>query len=116
MKKSEIERRDTVNRVLMVALGFIIGGLIAGGVALLMAPQSGEETRRKLKEGAVEAQKKAGMAVDNARERVMEKVDTTTEDLKERASKVKEIGKRVGEEQKASLERGARDTMDTMNY
>jgi gas vesicle protein len=27
--------------------GFLVGGLIAGTVALLYAPQSGEETRRK---------------------------------------------------------------------
>ena len=112
---SDVDRMETVNRVLMVAIGFIVGSLIAGGVALLMAPQSGEETRRMLKEGAMEAQKKAGMAVDNARERVMERVDNTTEDIKQRASKVKDIGRRVGDEQKSSLEHGVRDTIDTMN-
>jgi gas vesicle protein len=103
-----------MNRILMLVIGFIVGGLIAGGVALLMAPQSGEETRRKLKEGAMDAQRKASMAMDDARNRVMETVDTATSEVKGRASKMKEVGLRVGEEQKSSLQRGANDAMDVM--
>jgi gas vesicle protein len=108
------ETMENMNRVLMMVIGFVVGGLIAGGVALLMAPQSGVETRRKLKEGALEAQKKASAAVDDARNRMMETVDTATTEVKERASKVKEIGRRVGEEQSSSIQRGASDVMDVM--
>ena len=34
--------------------GFIIGGLVGAAVALVMAPQSGEETRTQLAERSVE--------------------------------------------------------------
>jgi gas vesicle protein len=115
MERGYVENEEGMNRILMLIIGFIAGGLIAGGVALLMAPQSGEETRRMLKENAMEAQRKASMAVDDARNRVMESVDAATSEVKERAGKVKEIGRRVGEEQASSLQRGANDAMDAMS-
>lgn len=39
--------------------GFMIGGLIGAGVALLMAPQSGEETRAYIKDKSIELRDQA---------------------------------------------------------
>jgi len=39
-------------------LAFFIGGLVGAGVALLLAPQSGKETRQKIKELADDAKEK----------------------------------------------------------
>ena len=36
-------------------LGFLLGGAIGAGIALLYAPASGEETRRRIREGAEKA-------------------------------------------------------------
>jgi gas vesicle protein len=36
-----------------ILVGFIIGGVIGAAAALLMAPQSGEETRAMLREKAM---------------------------------------------------------------
>ncbi|MGH2607283.1 MAG: YtxH domain-containing protein, partial [Anaerolineales bacterium] len=34
--------------------GFVIGGLVGAAVALLMAPQSGEETRHMIRDKGIE--------------------------------------------------------------
>jgi gas vesicle protein len=39
--------------------GFVIGGLIGAGVALLMAPQSGEETRAMIADKSIELRDRA---------------------------------------------------------
>ena len=45
-------------------VGFIVGGLTGAVVALLLAPQSGEETRAVIKEKAIELKDKAGETYD----------------------------------------------------
>ena len=50
-----------------VVCSFFIGGLIGAGVALLMAPKTGEETRRMLKELAEEVKEKAEAYIDQAK-------------------------------------------------
>jgi gas vesicle protein len=50
-----------------VLLSFFIGGLIGAGVALLIAPKTGEETRRMIKELAEEVKEKAEDYIDQAK-------------------------------------------------
>jgi gas vesicle protein len=50
-----------------VVCSFFIGGLIGAGVALLIAPKTGEETRRMIKELAEEVKEKAEAYVDQAK-------------------------------------------------
>jgi gas vesicle protein len=61
--------------------GFLIGGIIGAGMALIMAPQSGEETREMLRERGIELKNradetasgirsKAGTYIDEGRERI----------------------------------------------
>lgn len=40
-------------------IGFLVGGLIGAAVALLYAPQSGEETRAQIKEKSIEIRDQA---------------------------------------------------------
>lgn len=37
---------------LIALLSFLVGGVVGAGVALLLAPQSGEKTRKKIREFA----------------------------------------------------------------
>jgi len=75
--------------------GILIGGLIGAGVALLMAPQSGEETREMLRERSIELKSraeqaasefrtKAGSAIDEGRERVDEAVESARQRVSRR--------------------------------
>ena len=50
-----------------VVCSFFIGGLIGAGVALLIAPKTGEETRRMIKELAEEVKEKAEAYIDQAK-------------------------------------------------
>lgn len=53
--------------------GILLGGLIATGVTLLMAPQSGRQTRHKIQENLEEAGNKARMALEDTRDQVTDK-------------------------------------------
>ena len=50
-----------------ILLSFFFGGLIGAGVALLIAPKTGEETRRMIKELAGEIKEKAEDYIDQAK-------------------------------------------------
>jgi gas vesicle protein len=47
-------------------VGFIVGGLTGSVVALLFAPQSGEETRAIIKDKSIELRDKAQMSAEEA--------------------------------------------------
>ncbi len=49
-------------------LGFFLGGLVGAGVALLLAPKSGPETRKIIKELAGEAKEKAEGYLEKAKD------------------------------------------------
>lgn len=51
-----------------VVVAFVLGAITGAAVALLMAPASGEETRRMLAERAREGRDKAGEAAEKGRE------------------------------------------------
>ena len=53
-----------------LAVGLIIGALIGAGVALLVAPQSGEETRRLLRRKARRLAAEAQDHYEDAKDRV----------------------------------------------
>lgn len=78
--------------------GFIIGGLVGAAVALLMAPQSGEETRTIIKEKGIvlrdkaveygqDARSRADKTIEQARIRVDEAMTT----LKARTSDLERL-------------------------
>lgn len=51
-----------------VVLAFVLGAVTGAAVALLMAPATGEETRRMLAQKAREGREKAGEAAQKGRE------------------------------------------------
>lgn len=76
-------------------MGFLLGGIIGAGLALLYAPSSGEETRRRIREGA-----------ENARLRTREGYDATIEDIEERIEALKRTLQERKDEVKAAYEAG----------
>lgn len=53
-------------------VGFIVGGLAGAVAALLLAPQSGEETRAIIKERSIELRDKASLEAEEAWKRAEE--------------------------------------------
>ena len=74
--------------------GLVLGGLVGAAIAMLLAPASGPETRRQIKEKGLELKSQAELQVDDARKRA--------EELQER-------GRVVLEEQKARLNQAIED-------
>jgi len=74
--------------------GLVLGGLVGAAMAMLLAPASGQDTRRQIKEKSQELKLQAEQQVEDARKRA--------EELQER-SRV------VLEEQKAKLNQAIED-------
>jgi gas vesicle protein len=106
--------------------GFLIGGLIAGTVALLYAPRSGEETRREIKENVSEAKQRASMTIEDARGRVLDTVgdlqgkaqhilESVSQEVQDKTGRLKEIGPTMVDAQNSSLEHGLEDVEEIMS-
>lgn len=67
-------------------LSFIFGGIAGAAAALLLAPQSGRDTRRKVAELADDAKERAGGYVEDARERARSAVQRGREFVDEKRS------------------------------
>jgi gas vesicle protein len=80
--------------------GFLIGGLIGAGIALLSAPYSGQETRNRLREKSIEIKDKA---VETAQE-TRNKIGDAARQGTERVTSIKERGQSVLNEQKKNVE------------
>jgi gas vesicle protein len=84
--------------------GFIIGGLVGAATALLLAPQSGEETRAVIKEKSIELKDKAVMSAEEARVRAEHALDEARIRAEEA---VAEVRTRADEVARLSQERAA---------
>jgi gas vesicle protein len=60
--------RDDGNAAGTVVVAFVLGAITGAAVALLMAPATGEETRRKLSDGAREGKNTLSSALERGRE------------------------------------------------
>ncbi|HEY9086862.1 MAG TPA: YtxH domain-containing protein [Anaerolineaceae bacterium] len=91
-------------------IGFIIGGLTGAVSALLLAPQSGEETRTVIRERAIELRDRASESLEDAYARAEQaaadartRADELTKVAKERADELSRRGQVLVEEQRAKL-------------
>jgi gas vesicle protein len=76
-------------------VGFIVGGLTGAVVALLFAPQSGEETRALIKDKSIELRDKAQVSAEEALARAEElaadarrRADELTKEARARATEL----------------------------
>ena len=91
-------------------IGFIVGGLTGAAVSLLLAPQSGEETRALIKEKAIEIGDKASETYEDAYARAeaaaaeaRARAEEWAKIARERADELQRRGQVVLEEQRARL-------------
>ncbi len=80
--------------------GFVIGGLIGAAVALLFAPQSGEETRTYIKDKSIELKDRAIETSEQARERA----EALAAEAKARADELAKQTREILQEQKQRVE------------
>ncbi|HMK60213.1 MAG TPA: YtxH domain-containing protein [Dissulfurispiraceae bacterium] len=71
-----------------VLLAFVLGGMVGAGVALLLAPQSGTETRRRIRELADDVKDRATDYAGTAKDKVVTTVDKAKELYEEKKSAI----------------------------
>jgi gas vesicle protein len=92
-----------------IILAFFIGGLVGAGVALLLAPQSGKETRQKIKEQADDAKEKAAKYAEEVKSKVtstVEKGKELVEETKSLVTTAVDAGKEAYAKEKEKLGKG----------
>ena len=101
---------DNSNDLGAFLAGFVIGGLVGAATALILTPQSGEETRSIIANKSNELLQSGGARVQQARESAeaysheyLEKAGTA---LSSTRQQVKEVGGRVQEQARIVLDKG----------
>ena len=90
-------------------LAFFVGGLVGAGVALLLAPQAGKETREKIKKLTEDAKEKADQYAEEVKGKVTSTVEKGKEVVGEKKSLVTaaiEAGKEAYQKEKERLVKG----------
>ncbi len=86
-----------------VFLAFLLGGVVGAGVALLMSPQSGTETRDKIRDIAEDVKKKATEYAGEAKDKLSTTVEQGKDFVEEKKSLIAtavEAGKEAYEKEK----------------
>ena len=92
-----------------VLLSFLLGGVVGAGLALLFAPQSGRETRQKIKDLADDVKEKSAEYVNQAKEKATSLVEEGKGYYDEKKSILKsavEAGKEAYEKEKEKYAKG----------
>jgi len=92
-----------------VILAFVLGGIVGAGAALLTAPQSGRETREKIKEFADETRKKATEYAGQVKDKVSSVVEDGKHFVEEKKSLISsaiDAGKDAYSKEKEKLSKG----------
>jgi len=84
-----MEDRD--NKVTAAALLIVAGGIVGAGLALLLAPQSGQRTRRDISRYAKRAKTRADEAVEDITTNINDLVETIGEKTDELVEKGKDV-------------------------
>jgi gas vesicle protein len=66
--KEELEKMEGGRKGSSMVVPFLVGSLVGAGIALLMAPKSGRETRADIKDLAEKAKDKIASTVERGKE------------------------------------------------
>jgi gas vesicle protein len=86
--------------------GFLVGGVAGAAATLLLAPQSGEETRAQIRQATVELQDKAELTLNEAHA----KAEAVAADVKRRAEELQMQSKVILEEGQKQLTQAVEET------
>jgi gas vesicle protein len=84
--------------------GFVIGGLVGAAVALILAPQSGEETRAQLRQRSIELRDQAYDTAEDARRRAEDAAMMARERAEQASSEARARAEKLAAEARARTE------------
>jgi len=90
----EYEEQKT-NTAGPVVAGIVLGSLAGAGVALLLAPQSGKETRAQIQQKTMELRDRTSETMDEAIAEVKSKTNQLTADVREKAGELQHRGQDI---------------------
>ena len=84
-------------KTISIISAFAIGSLIGAGVALLMAPQSGYETRKMIRDKSTEIKDKASARIEDTRDKANRAIEDVSDKTRETAQSIRNRGKKIVE-------------------
>lgn len=75
-----------------ILIGLLVGGLAGAVAMLLLAPQSGEQTRAQIEEKSIELRDQTTKNIKKAVQQVRSKTNQLTADVQEKAGELKQLG------------------------
>ena len=102
-------RRNQGGGIMGALKPFLLGALAGAGLALLYAPQRGEQTRAMLRRNATDLQDRATQTASSVKERLPEQAQTAPDQAQGWARTAVEPGKETLQAVKAEAEQGANE-------
>ncbi|MCB8924703.1 MAG: YtxH domain-containing protein [Ardenticatenaceae bacterium] len=110
---------DNSNDLGAFLAGFVIGGLVGAATAIILAPQSGQETRSQLANKSNELLQSGGARVQQVRESAgsfsQEYLDKAGSALTSTRQQVQDVGGRVQEQARIVLDKGKEQASQITN-
>jgi gas vesicle protein len=92
--ESDIEEHvNGTGRTTSILIGLLIGGLAGAAAMLLLAPQSGKQTRAQIREKSIQPRDQTTASVKDALEQARVETDGLTAGVREKAGELKRQGK-----------------------
>ena len=91
-------------------VGFIVGGLTGAVVALLFAPQSGEETRALIKDKSIELRDRAAQTAEEA----LALAEAAAAEARARAEELAKVARTRAEELAAEVRERGKSALDAV--
>lgn len=92
-----------VNNIRGFLAGLLFGGLAGAGAMLLLAPQSGKQTRTQIQEKSIELRDQTVKTVEDTVAQARTKAQQITADVRDKAEELQQRGQEVLAEQKERL-------------
>jgi gas vesicle protein len=89
---TKIEKRTFNNNPFWLILGLLIGGLAGVVTTLLLAPQSGKQTRDQIEGATIELRDRTTKNVRKALAQVRSGTDKLTAEVQDKAGELKQLG------------------------
>ncbi len=89
--------RQRDSNILSIVSAFVLGGLLGAGVALLMAPMSGHDTRHMITKKSMELRDRAADTAQDTRDRAGKVISKVADQTKERASSLRKRSRVMAE-------------------
>jgi gas vesicle protein len=97
MKKSdqEVDYRKNTNGIVPLLAGLLAGSLAGAATMLLLAPQSGKETRAQLQQKTMELRDRTTQTVEEAMTQAKNKTHQITSDVRAKADELQHQGQEM---------------------